>query len=346
MEYGVFLPYGAFPDELENGGKPVYERMLELAQVADANGYGYVWVPEHHLIYFNQSPSALLPLVQIAQHTQHVRVGAAVIVLPYHHQPIRTAGEIAQADNLVGGRLEVGLARGAYAYEFKKLHIPFEESLDRFIENLEAIKLLLETEETESSFAGKFVNFEDVYVWPRPLQRPRPRFWMASQTPRAIEDGARRGYDVMHSTFLWSDDHVAEMAAAFYRGAAESDRDDQKFAITKFMYCAEDEADAEARIDELLEHWRIHQQLHDFSHDENPRGIIRARVQENEPTREEIRENLLIGTEPWIREKLARYEAMGISMINVSPFARDHEKAKASLERFAAIAAPAAAARR
>jgi alkanesulfonate monooxygenase SsuD/methylene tetrahydromethanopterin reductase-like flavin-dependent oxidoreductase (luciferase family) len=337
MEFGVFLPYGGVPDEVAGDGPSVYDRMLDLAKVADGNGFGYVWVPEHHLIYFNQSPSALLPLVQIAQHTSNVRLGAAVIVLPYHDQPIQTAGEIAQADHLVGGRLEVGVARGAYAYEFKKLHIPFEESLGRFIENLEAIRLLLENEGTESSFSGKFVNFEDVYVWPRPLQRPRPPFWMASQTAPAIEDGARRGYDVMHATFLWDDDHVADMVGAFERGKAQSERSDQKFAITKFMHCAEDEADVEARIDELLEHWRIHQQLHDFSHSENPLGIIRARVQENEPTKDEIRKNLMIGTESWIREKVEKYQDMGVSMINVSPFVRDHERARASLERFGNI---------
>src|SRR5699024_2550945 len=127
----------------------------------------YVWVPEHHMIYFNQSPSALMPLVQIAQHTKNVRVGAAVLVLPYHNQPIQTAGEISQADQLVNGRLEVGVARGAYGYEFKKFKIPFEESLDRFIENLEAIEMLLGNADTESSYSGKHVNFENVYVWPR-----------------------------------------------------------------------------------------------------------------------------------------------------------------------------------
>lgn len=70
--------------------------------------------------------------------------------------------------------MQWGVARGAYGYEFEKFGIPFQTSRDRFIETLDAVRLLLSNEDSESSFHGYYVDFDDVYVWPRPVQRPHP----------------------------------------------------------------------------------------------------------------------------------------------------------------------------
>jgi alkanesulfonate monooxygenase SsuD/methylene tetrahydromethanopterin reductase-like flavin-dependent oxidoreductase (luciferase family) len=144
----------------------------------------------------------------------------------------------------------------------------------------------------------------------------------------------------MTALFLWDDDHVANVAAAFKRGQEQSDRKDTKFCASRYAYLAENEADAEARIDELLDHWRIHQQLHDFSHTANPRGIIRPRVQENEPTRERIRETLLIGTEAHLVEKIERYRDMGVDVLNLGiNYGAPHERVLNSLNGLGEIIA-------
>jgi alkanesulfonate monooxygenase SsuD/methylene tetrahydromethanopterin reductase-like flavin-dependent oxidoreductase (luciferase family) len=318
--------------------KPLYERVLELGIAADQQGIDYLWTQEHHMINMLQSPSALIAAVQLAQHVK-AKVGTAVIVLPYRNA-IQAAGEVAQADNATSGRLQLGVARGAYGYEFDKFGIPFDTSRDQFIETLDAMRLLLSNEDSESSFHGKFVNFDDVYIWPRPIQKPHPPIWLGAQAPAAIEDAARRGYNVMTALFLWDDDHVANVAAAFKRGQEQSDRKDTKFCASRYAYLAENEADAEARIDELLDHWRIHQQLHDFSHTANPRGIIRPRVQENEPTRERIRETLLIGTEAHLVEKIERYRDMGVDVLNLGiNYGAPHERVLNSLNGLGEIIA-------
>lgn len=314
MEFGAPLVYGR-----THGGSdaqtPLYERILDLAIRADAAGFGRIWLQEHHMIYMLQSPSALISAVQIAQHVS-ARVGTAVVVLPYH-QPIQLAGEIAQADNATGGRLDLGVGRGAYGYEFAKFGIPFEESRTRFIEILEAIRALWLNEDTESSFHGAYVDFDDVYIWPRPVQRPHPPIWIAAQTPAAVEDAAMRGYNVLTQLFIWPDEHLVDLVAAFRRGQEQGGVSGTRLAATRYTYLAENAADRDARIDDLIDNWRIHQQLHDFSHTANPLGVIKPVVQQDEPSRDDLCSRLLIGTEEHVRAKVEKYRDLGLDVLNM-----------------------------
>uniref|UniRef100_UPI0011784379 LLM class flavin-dependent oxidoreductase n=1 Tax=Brachyspira hyodysenteriae TaxID=159 RepID=UPI0011784379 len=59
-------------------------------------------------------------LVYWGSHTKTIRLGTAVAVAPYWH-PIRLAGEAALADVLTGGRIELGIGRGAYQHEFDRM---------------------------------------------------------------------------------------------------------------------------------------------------------------------------------------------------------------------------------
>jgi len=336
MEFGTPIVYGEAHKRF-NETVPLYERILEMSKAADRAGVSRIWFQEHHMIALGQSPSALISCVQIAQHVK-ARVGAAVVVLPYHNA-VQIAGEIAQADNATGGRLELGVGRGAYGYEFSKFGIPFEESRGRFIETLDAVRELFLNSESESSFHGEFVNFDDVYVWPRPAQLPHPPIWVAAQTLPAIEDAARRGYHVLHQSFIWDDQHVQSVVDAFQSGKAQGGHDVQ-LAVSRYAYLAEDEADAEARLDDLLDNWRVHQQLHDFSHTKNPRGIIEPVVQQNEPDRDELRERVMIGTEDHIIAKIDGYEQMGLDILNLGiNFGSPLDKVVGSLERLAPIIA-------
>jgi alkanesulfonate monooxygenase SsuD/methylene tetrahydromethanopterin reductase-like flavin-dependent oxidoreductase (luciferase family) len=337
MEFGTPIVYGEAHARWDED-MALFERILELCKAADRAGFTRIWFQEHHMIALGQSPSALISCVQAAQHVK-ARVGAAVVVLPYHNA-IQIAGEIAQADNATGGRLDLGVGRGAYGYEFEKFGIPFAESRDRFIETLDAVRELLSNEATESSFHGQFVNFDDVYVWPRPLQKPHPPIWIAAQTLPAVQDAARRGYNVLHQTFIWDDEHVKSVVEAFHRGKEEGGHEHIQLAATRYAYLAENEADAEARLDDLLDNWRVHQQLHDFSHTSNPRGIIQPVPQENEPDRDELRERVMIGTEDHVVSKIELYRDMGLDILNFGiNFGSPFEVIRGSLDRLAPVLA-------
>src|SRR5690606_14556416 len=93
---------------------------LELVKLADQGGFEIAFAAEHHTIEFTISPNPLMLLTHWANHTKRIRLGTGTLVAPYWH-PIRLAGEIALADLLMEGRLEVGIARGAYQYEFDRM---------------------------------------------------------------------------------------------------------------------------------------------------------------------------------------------------------------------------------
>ena len=87
-------------------------------------------------------PSPLQMAVKIATLTKDIKISTSVAVLPLHD--MRTyAGEVATADILTEGRLILGVGRGAFAWEMKRLGTPKEISKEKFVESLEVLQLLL-----------------------------------------------------------------------------------------------------------------------------------------------------------------------------------------------------------
>jgi flavin-dependent trigonelline monooxygenase, oxygenase component len=100
--------------------RKVAAQALELVQMAEAGGFEIAWTPEHHTIEFTIAPNPFAILTHWAAHTTSIRLGTAVVVAPYWH-PIRVAGEAGLCDVLSNGRLEFGIGRGAYQFEFDRM---------------------------------------------------------------------------------------------------------------------------------------------------------------------------------------------------------------------------------
>jgi alkanesulfonate monooxygenase SsuD/methylene tetrahydromethanopterin reductase-like flavin-dependent oxidoreductase (luciferase family) len=97
--------------------REVAAHTLAMVQMAEAGGFGIVWITEHHAIEQNISPAPFQLMAFLAAHTSRIRLGSAVAVAPYWH-PVKLAGEAALFDLLSNGRLEFGIGRGAYQREF------------------------------------------------------------------------------------------------------------------------------------------------------------------------------------------------------------------------------------
>ena len=139
------------------GSKVHFQNMIEQSILAEKLGYKKVSIPEHHLINLLMMPSPLQMAVKIASLTENISISTSVAVLPLHD--MRTyAGEVATADILTDGRLILGVARGAFPWEMKRLGTPIENSKEKFTESLEVLQKLLSEEEV--SFSGKYYNFE------------------------------------------------------------------------------------------------------------------------------------------------------------------------------------------
>jgi alkanesulfonate monooxygenase SsuD/methylene tetrahydromethanopterin reductase-like flavin-dependent oxidoreductase (luciferase family) len=117
-------------------------------------------------------------------------------VVPAFNNPLKLAGEIAMLDAISDGRFDVGFARAFLPHEFRRFRISPDESVARFREGLEQIDLLLTQENVTSH--GQFHAFDNVTSLPRPTQKPRPKFYIAStRTPDSFEFAGRAGHALM-----------------------------------------------------------------------------------------------------------------------------------------------------
>jgi alkanesulfonate monooxygenase SsuD/methylene tetrahydromethanopterin reductase-like flavin-dependent oxidoreductase (luciferase family) len=109
-----------------------------------------------------------------AQRTRRIKLLIYGNLLPLH-DPLRLAEELAMLDCLSGGRIVSGFARGI-PREHNVYNVPLRDSRARFEEAWEIIRRAW-TEES-FSFTGKFWSYEDVAIWPRPVQQPHPPVWV------------------------------------------------------------------------------------------------------------------------------------------------------------------------
>ena len=118
MDFGFYLPC-YWPDPARPWSA-MYPEMLEQARLAEAMGFASLSIPEHHFMNYLTHPSALLSAVKVASVTERVPIITSVLVLPFTDVRM-LAGQITQTDHLTEGRLQLGVGRGAFRYEFERL---------------------------------------------------------------------------------------------------------------------------------------------------------------------------------------------------------------------------------
>jgi len=111
------------------------KEVVNQAIVAESLGYNSAWLPEHHFGFFGVLPTPAQALTYIAARTTRLRLAPATVLLPCT-QPLRTAEEFAVLDLLSDGRAIFSAGRGYDEREYRGFEIPFEESRNRFDEEL------------------------------------------------------------------------------------------------------------------------------------------------------------------------------------------------------------------
>jgi len=125
--------------------RDVYLNELRLAELAEPLGFESVWGVEHHFTDYTMCPDVLQFLSYMAGRTRHVQLGSMVVVLPWH-DPMRVAEEVSMLDHLSGGRLILGMGRGAGKVEFDGFRLSMDESRPRFVECAQMLLRGLEQE--------------------------------------------------------------------------------------------------------------------------------------------------------------------------------------------------------
>jgi len=172
-----------------------YQSFIEYVTEADRLGFKQLFMVEHHFTGQGQVSASMTVLAYLAARTQHIRLGTAVVVLPWHN-PVLIAEQVATLDLLTGGRVDFGVGKGYRQAEFDGFCIPIEEATERFDEAMEIIRKAWTTE-GRFSHRTKHWHYENIVVEPEPLQRPHPPLWLAAGSHDSIRRAAREGYNLL-----------------------------------------------------------------------------------------------------------------------------------------------------
>jgi alkanesulfonate monooxygenase SsuD/methylene tetrahydromethanopterin reductase-like flavin-dependent oxidoreductase (luciferase family) len=282
-----------------------YSDFIAYIVAADRLGYESAFLVEHHFTGHGQLSASLNLLSYLAARTQRIRLGTAVVVLPWHN-PALLAEQVATLDVLSGGRVELGVGRGYRKAEFDAFCIPMDEAGDRFNECLDFMSKAWTTP-GRFSFEGRFWRYRDVVVEPAPIQQPHPPIWMAAGSPESV---ARVGA-ANHNLLLDQLGNIELTAARirWYLDALEAQglpRDAGRVGVARALHIARNESERRrayerrretiANIGELA--GRTKQEIQALSDDE-----IRA---DDAP---------LIGTPDEIVERLQRLAEAGVEYV-------------------------------
>lgn len=172
-----------------------YQSFIDYVTEADRLGFKQLFMVEHHFTGQGQVSASMTVLAYLAARTQHIRLGTAVVVLPWHN-PVLIAEQVATLDLLTGGRVDFGVGKGYRQAEFDGFCIPIEEATERFDEAMEIIRKAWTTE-GRFSHRSKHWHYENIVVEPEPLQRPHPPLWLAAGSHDSIRRAAREGYNLL-----------------------------------------------------------------------------------------------------------------------------------------------------
>jgi len=247
MRFGVFGSAQA-----RRGGPDVdsgqgFRDYVEYAVEAEALGYNSIFVVEHHFTGFGQVSASLNLLTWVAARTSTLRLGTAVIVLPWHN-PVLLAEQAATLDLISGGRLDFGIGKGYRHNEFAGFRVAPEEAEARFDESV-AVMTQAFTSRQRFSHSGRFWQFDDIVVEPPPAQRPHPPFWVAAGSDASIRKAAQRGINLILDQYASPEQLGARIALyRAERGAAGLTGPGQ-IAVARQAYVANDPADAAAALE-------------------------------------------------------------------------------------------------
>jgi alkanesulfonate monooxygenase SsuD/methylene tetrahydromethanopterin reductase-like flavin-dependent oxidoreductase (luciferase family) len=323
-------------DHLDRQSKPIcetYDSRLKLLEQYDQAGFSTYHLTEHHFTPLGLAPSPLIFLAAAARITRNIRFAPLVLIATLYN-PLRLAAEICMLDHLTHGRLEVGTGRGVSSVELGFYNVTEHEAPALYAEAMAVLMAALTQDIVD--YHGKYFNFSNVPIELKPLQRPHPPMWYATNSP---ESAGRVGRQNINMASLLAAREARSVIDAFKDSwnAAHGGKGMKmpKAGIARNVYVAETDREAEERgrfgskgfYESLTYLWRKYSVSH-VSLEE----VLRA----SEAT-------LIAGTPQTVRARIEQeLEQSGANYVIVR-FAYGnltHEESRRSLELFASEVLP------
>ena len=199
MEFG-FLTQGYLPKAEQSDPNAEHQVLMddfELCLAAEAAGFKYIWISEHHFLdeYSHLSASEAF-LGALAHATSRIHIGSGIFnPLPKVHHPATVAEKVTMLDHLSEGRFEFGTGRGAGSLEVTGFHTELDDiSTTREIweETIAEFAKMWMTDEY-AGFDGKHWSMPPRKILPKPFGPMHPAMWYAAGNLSSFEMAGRKG---------------------------------------------------------------------------------------------------------------------------------------------------------
>jgi alkanesulfonate monooxygenase SsuD/methylene tetrahydromethanopterin reductase-like flavin-dependent oxidoreductase (luciferase family) len=189
MEFGIFHEFWSIKAQ---GQSEAFAQSFAQIAAAEEWGLDVLWLAEIHMNPQRSLLSAPLTVASaVAARTSRIKIGTAVQILPLGH-PLRLAEETATIDQISEGRLIFGVGRSAFPRAYQAYGISYQQSTERFAESLDIIKKAWT--EPVCSHRGRYYEFDNFTLVPRPVQTPHPPIRIAASQPDTYSAIGALGY--------------------------------------------------------------------------------------------------------------------------------------------------------
>ena len=298
-------------------------------QLAEQANFDIAWFAEHHFSNYSIITSPLLVVAHMAQATSRIRLGPAVVVLPFY-EPLRLAEDVCLTDALTAGRLVLGLGFGYQPREFTKFGIPFD---DRYERGLQAWDLIDQAISGQMEHGGGRL---DVAV--TAAQDRIPTFVVGSD-PLVMKTVAERRATPFVTPGLQPLSAAVRMRDAY----AEIYEHPMPFAMQRYVFVSNDSGERRAAAEQVRNVGRMAGNLRHLEPQMKAAHLDRPPL-DNEPSLDDIEAGALIGTAAEVTERIIA-EAEALSLTHLSCFIRladmPHDVAMRSIESFGTDVIPA-----
>ncbi|MDE0208354.1 MAG: LLM class flavin-dependent oxidoreductase [Boseongicola sp.] len=344
MEFSLFSHMERLTPEQSHA--ELYEDFVALCRMADEGGMRAIWTGEHHGMEFTIAPNPFLSLMDLSHRTTNVRLGTGTVIVPFWH-PIKLAGEAAATDLMTGGRLELGIARGAYSYEYERL-MPGLDAWEAGQRMRETAPLLRQLWQGDCAHDGKYFSFPASTSSPKPVQPGGPPIWVAARDPNSHEFAVQNGFNVQVTPLWKGDEEIDTLMDRFTDACAGHGGPRPKILLLHHAYVGTDAEDIDQAVRDLTRYFAY---FGAWFQNKRPvsQGLIQALGAEEIAANklispEAIRRDLTIGTAQQVIDRLKRYEDLGYDEFSFwidSGMTTDRKRA--SLARFIDEVMPALA---
>jgi alkanesulfonate monooxygenase len=270
-----------------------YDDQLTVARLAEGLGFGAFFRSDHYLAMdvdgLPGPTDSWVTLAGIARETDTIRIGTMMTSATFRF-PGPLAIQVAQVDQMSGGRVELGIGAGWYDAEHAAYAIPFPptgERFDRLEEQLAILTGLWRTPAGETfSFSGTRYHVTDSPGLPKPAQRPRPPIIIGGKGARRTPELTARYADEFNLPFVALEGSERQIARV--RAACESagrDPDDLVYSNAHTVCVGSDEAEVARRAEFIGR------------------------------TTDDLRENAVAGTPEEVVDRIGRYAELGATRL-------------------------------